>query len=402
MDANHKLPSMWIERDISNVLLESKNLIQIVTGLRQCGKSSLLSKISPEYYTISLDDLHARDLANSDPALLFSEAQGKPILIDEAQLAPELFFFLKRQVDLHKSKGKDRKNLYRLTGSNQILMDKNVKESLAGRASFFEMTTLSVAEILKSVPVSISQILFKGGWPELYVYPDINSNHYLDDYINSYIEKDIIGSAGIQKSRDFLQLCKLLAARSGSLLNVSELGSEIGVDQSTVRDWISVLEKMNVIYLVAPYSSNFTNRLVKRPKVYFLDTGLPIRLQGWSEQKAFILSPASGLMFENLVFTEIYKTMKNYKKSWQIFHWRSRDGEEIDFLIEGDNQKKLFIEVKKSPQSPPVIKDFSEVKKVFKHELPELILCHMEGSFPLASVIPIHKLKNKLLDKIGS
>lgn len=398
MLARHKLPIMWIKRDISNILEESADYIQIVIGPRQCGKSSLLHHLGPQYFEISLDELHARHLANTDPELLFSSAKGKPVLVGEAQLAPELFFYLKRQIDLYKRKGGKRKILYRLTGSNQILMDKNVKESLAGRASYFEMTTLSVSEISQSTKVSISEIMFKGGWPELYVDTKLNSNNYLDDYINSYVEKDVIASAGIQKSREFLLFCKLLAARAGCMLNASEIGSEIGVEQSTIKDWISVLEKMKIIYLVMPYSSNLSNRLVKRPKVYFTDTGLAIRLQGWSDEKTFLLSPASGLMFENLVFCEIYKTMKNYKKNWQILHWRSRDGEEIDFMIEGENQKKVFIEVKKTPQVPANYQDYAEVKKIFKGKPPELILCHMEGRHPMKNVVPIVELKEKILD----
>lgn len=392
---------MWIERDISGVLTEDGDMVQVVIGPRQCGKSSLLSRLGPDYFEISLDELHARQLANTDPALLFSSAKDKPILIDEAQLAPEIFFYVKRQVDLFKKNQKIRKNLFRLTGSNQILMDKNVKESLAGRASFFEMTTLSVSEILAALDVPVAEILFKGGWPELYVDPTLKSNSYLDDYINSYVEKDIIMSAGIQKSRDFLHFCKLLAARTGCLLNSSEIGSEVGVEQSTIRDWVSILEKMKIIYLVLPYSSNLTSRLVKRPKVYFLDTGLAIRLQGWSDANTFLLSPMSGHMFESLVLGEIYKTMKNYKKSWQIFHWASRDGEEIDFLVSGENGKKLFIEVKKSPQMPPSYKDYPEVKKVFRKNSPALILCHMGSEHPLESVISIQRLKKELLRRLA-
>ncbi len=392
---------MWIKRDISDILQKNTDLVQILIGPRQTGKSSLLSRISTNYFEISLDDLHSRELANSDPEQLYALAHGQPLLIDEAQLAPEIFYFIKRKVDQHRKLDKTRKNLFRLTGSNQIFLDKNVKESLAGRASFYEMTTLSVSEILRSQNLSISEILFRGGWPELYIEEKLNIMNFLDDYINSYLEKDIVLSAGIQKQRDFLQLCKLLAARTGTLLNSSEIGSEVGVEQSTIRDWISILEKMKIISLVPSYTSNLTNRLVKRPKIYFLDTGLAVHLQGWNNATAFLLSPASGHMFENLVFTEIYKTIKNFKKNWTIYHWRSRDGEEIDFFIEGDNQKKLLIEVKKSPQNPKDYKNFPEIKKTFKTSPPPLILVHMEGSHPLKNVLAISRLKEELLSLLS-
>ncbi len=391
---------MWIQRDIARFLAQNKDHVQIVIGPRQCGKSSLLLHLSNDHFEVNLDDLQTRTMAQEDPQLLFSQAKGRPIIIDEAQLAPEVFFYIKKEVDLYKRNKKPRKILFQLTGSNQILMDKSVKESLAGRASYYEMSTLSVAEILSHRNLPISEILFKGGWPELYVDDDLNASRYIDDYINSYIEKDIILSAGIQKSRDFLMFCKLLAARTGTLLNASQLGSDVGVEQSTIRDWVSVLERMKIISLVSPYFSNLTSRLVKRPKVYFLDTGLAARLQGWSDATTLLLSPASGLLFENLVFAEIYKTMINLRKKWQIFHWRSRDGEEIDFLIKGENQTQLFVEVKKTAQKLVNIQQFSEVKKIFKNKIPKIIQCHMEGDGVIDGVIPIAKLKSHLLAEL--
>lgn len=388
---------MWIKRDISNILLKNSDFVQVVIGPRQCGKSSLLNHLGHDYYELSMDDLSVRSLAQRDAALLLSAANGRPVLIDEAQMAPEIFYAVKRQVDLLKRSGFGRQTMFRLTGSNQILMDKNVKESLAGRASYYEMSPLSVHEITSTTPCSVASILYQGGWPEIYANPQVRATEFLDNYIVSTIEKDIMATVGILKTRHFLQFCRLLAARVGTLLNASEVGQEVGVEQSTIRDWISVLERMKVIGLVPPYATNLSSRLVKRSKVYFLDTGLASRLQGWSDAGTLLVSQSAGPMFENLVFTEIYKTMKNNSKSWQIFHWRSRDGEEIDFLITGENKKQLLVEVKKSPQNPPDHSKYPEIRKVFKNQIPPLVLCHMEGAYPHSAVTNIAGLSERLL-----
>jgi predicted AAA+ superfamily ATPase len=388
---------MWIPRDIFQIIQNNHDPIQVIRGPRQCGKSTLILNLDSEFKELSLDDPNLRDLAQNDPELFLKQFDSQKLFIDEAQYAPALFPSLKRKVDLYKRKaGNATQTILRLSGSNQILMDRNVKESLAGRASFYDMNTLSVAEILNAKNISIQEIIFKGGWPELHAYENRDTKKYLNDYINSYIEKDIILSAGIQKSREFLKFIKLLAGRIGNILDLSNLGNEAGVDSNTIKDWISILEKMNIIYLVMPFSSNLSNRLIKSPKVYFLDTGLACRLQGWSIAEPILTSPQQGSLFENLVFAEIYKTNINFQLGWEIYHWRSRDGEEIDFLIHTEPSKFIFIEAKVSPIHPKKIEDFREVKKIFPTNTPQIIVCHQEGENILNNLVPIAKLKEFL------
>lgn len=390
---------MWINRDISNNLAQSHDVIQVIRGPRQCGKSSLILQLDDNFKEISLDDPALRELAQSDPELFLKQFDQQKIFIDEAQYAPQLFPSLKRRADLYKRSHTGKlQTLIRLSGSNQILMDKNVKESLAGRASFFDMNTLSVAEILASHPVPIQKILYMGGWPELHARPEIDPKKYLDNYINSYIEKDIVLAAGIQKGQDFLKFTRLLAGRVGQLLDFSSLSRDVGVDSKTIKEWVSVLVRMHIVYLVSPFSSNLSSRLVKSPKVYFIDTGLACRLQGWSSSEPILTSPQQGALFENLVFSEIYKTIINYQLNWDIFHWRSRDGEEVDFLIQKSPQDYLFIEAKVSSQSPSDPGQFPQVKKVFNKEIPPILLCHQEGPLSLPDKCPISALKMRLLE----
>jgi predicted AAA+ superfamily ATPase len=276
-------------------------------------------------------------------------------------------------------------------------MDKNIKESLAGRASFFNMNTLSVSEILNAKNISIQEILFKGGWPELHANENRDSKKFLDDYINSYIEKDIVLAAGIQKSREFLKFVRLLAGRAGGILDLAGLGRDADVDSKTIKEWISILERMHIIYLVMPFSSNLSSRLIKSPKVFFIDTGLLCRLQGWTSPEPILTSPLQGSLFENLVFSEIFKLNLNYQRGWEIYHWRSREGEEIDFLIQKNNNQFIFIEAKVSSIKLKKLTDFPEVKKVFQNNIPERIVCHQEGEHVLGDQVPLAFLKDILL-----
>jgi uncharacterized protein len=388
---------MWILRDVQPFLEQNKDVIQVIRGPRQCGKSSLLLHLDSDFIELSLDDPALRELAQTDPTLFLSQFEGKKILIDEAQYAPELFPVLKRKADLYKRTTSTPQTLIRLTGSNQILMDRNVKETLAGRASFFDLNTLSVAEILRGRNINIQEILYQGGWPELYAYPDKNAKKYLDDYISSFIEKDIVLSAGIQKRSEFLKCIRLLAGRVGELLNLNDLAVSVGVDSKTIKDWISVLEKMQIVALVYPYSTNLSKKLIKTPKLYFLDTGLACRLQGWTAAVPIMTSPQQGHLFENLVFSELVKFKQNHLVDLDIFFWRSRDGEEVDFLLQLGPEKFFFLEAKVTAQKLPNLNSHREVKKVFKEQIPEVFLCHQEGDFILDRKIPLSMLSDFLL-----
>lgn len=166
----------------------------------------------------------------------------------------------------------------------------------------------------------------------------------------------------------------------------------------TIKDWVSILEKMKIINLVPPYSSNLKKRLSRTPKVYFLDTGLACRLQGWTSPDPMITYPLQGHLFENLVYAEIYKMNINFQLGWNIYHWRSRDGEEIDFLIQRSSQDFIFIEAKISPQSPPNISSYREVKKVFGSNIPEVLVCHQEGRRVFNQNCPIAFLRKTLIE----
>jgi predicted AAA+ superfamily ATPase len=338
---------MYIKRDITQLLQASPALIQVLLGPRQCGKSTLFAALYPvsehtpkAYNEVTFDDLQMRQLANTDPALFLQQFEP-PLLLDEVQYVPNLFPELKKTIDQIKLKNvfqpsnmKLSNVMYRLTGSNQILMDKNVKESLAGRASYFHLNTLSVHEIIHALPsTTLKEILFKGGWPELYTNHLLSVTQYLNDYIRSYIEKDIAQSSGIQKLAEFLTVLRLCAARTGQEIDYSDIQKDSGASAVTVKEWIGILERADIVYLLPPYFNNLNKRLIKRPKIYFLDTGLAARLQGWSEPTPLMNSPQIGGLFETLALGEMVKFIRNYGKDWQVFFARTKDGQEVDFII---------------------------------------------------------------------
>jgi predicted AAA+ superfamily ATPase len=372
---------MYIKRDITDQLTEAPTWIQMLLGPRQCGKSTLFAaldqKSDDHFHSVTLDDFKLRQLANRDPAL-FLEQFTPPLLVDEAQYAPNLFPELKKIVDdikkdalFHPKRVTKPKALFRLTGSNQILMDKNVKESLVGRASYFYLNTLTVHEILNTLPKTpIKDILFKGGWPELYTQSTLSPVTYLNDYIRSFVEKDIGMSAGIQKLSEFHTVLGLLGARTGQLIDYSDIAKDSGVAAVTVKEWITLLERADLVYTLKPYFNNLNKRLIKSPKLYFLDTGLAIRLQGWSESTPLFNSPQIGSLFETLVLAEIVKFIRNYRKSWQLYFWRTKNGDEVDFILKTNSGDVHTFEAKLSIQrmpdtvnySPAFRKDFSPTK----------------------------------------
>lgn len=377
---------MLIERDIAARLKKEKGFYaQILIGPRQCGKSTLFSLLAAgKMDEVTFDDFQMRKLAQNDPALFFSQF-SPPLILDEVQYAPQLFPEIKKRIDILKKERLFSGNTetietqFYITGSNQILLDKEVKETLVGRASYYHLNTLTVHEILKALPkTSINEILFKGGWPELYTNSLLNPVQYLNDYIRNYIEKDIFSSAGIIKKREFHTVLGMLAARTANLLNHSALAKDSGVKSVTIHEWVSILERTSLLYLLQPFETNLNKRLTKSPKVYFLDSGLSCRLQGWIDPYPLLNSPQAGALFETLVLAEIIKCINNFGKNWKLALWRTKEGEEIDFLIETEDGTLLALDAKLSIHGADPIPLPASFAKTFP-EVKELILVTFGG-----------------------
>jgi predicted AAA+ superfamily ATPase len=394
---------MLVTRDFLGTLRNESRLEAVLLwGPRQVGKTTLLNQLnlSSELF---LDDLSIRQKAQRDPALTLDDLT-LPCLIDEAQYAPNLFPEIKLRIDQLRRKNlktqKDTSTLYYLTGSNRLLLDKNVRESLAGRCHLYALHGFSVREVMANFPQTpVKTLLWKGGFPELYTRKNLTTQRYLNDYILSFIERDIAMSVGIQKMNEFQTVLGLLAARSGQFLNVNEIAGAAGVDQKTVQSWINGLQTCFILDLVPAFHSNLSKRITKMKKLYFYDVGLCARLQGHTDENLLWKSAQAGSLFETLVYSEIVKTKSNFLKDWRIFSWRTKDQNEVDFVLQND-KSFLFIEVKLGIHGAKPFELDVEAKKVFGLPHHKIVVTVGGERTPLdreTQRIPIHELGNYLL-----
>lgn len=347
---------MWIQRDILKFLqiLKGQTLpIKILRGPRQVGKTALLHHLGT-HKLVLFDDLAIRTLAQENPSLFFEQFTG-PLILDEATLAPQIFPELKKRIDIERRNRQDGINSIPMdiwiTGSNQTLLQKEVRESLAGRANYFLLNTLSIHELENSFSqtASLHSLFMRGGWPELHASPNLNSVQYLNDFIATFIEKDIVTAAGIAKKAAFSKSLQLAASRIGQLLNYSDIAKNVGIDTTTLQSWIALLAQNGVVRILEPYHTNLNQRLIKTPKIYIEDTGLAVRLQGWSEFEPVLLSPYFGHLLENLALAEITRYFINQGLQPQIYFVRSKEKVEVDFIIELSNRRFIAVEVKSNP-----------------------------------------------------
>jgi predicted AAA+ superfamily ATPase len=329
-----KIVDVWIPRDLGSLLERPSLPARVLVGPRQAGKSSLLARQLPDAVWLSLDDLQTRRRAQDDPALLLEStalSDARSLILDEAAHAPNLFPEVKRRIDLARRRGEREPDIW-ITGSNRVLLDRNVRESLAGRASYFFLHSLSVSELGTSA--TMADWFLRGGFPELYVRRELDPPRYFDDYVRTFVEKDIASTAGVQQIDAFHRALALLAARTGTLLNATDIGQLAGVKGQTVSAWLDLLEQNALALRLPPYHGSLSKRVVRTPKLYFLDVGLAAHLQGWRNVEPLLVSPHAGALFESLVLGELVRARDHRGLALSLHFWRTKEGEEVDFLIE--------------------------------------------------------------------
>ena len=313
-----------------------------LTGPRQSGKTTLLREIFPGYVYVNLEHPGVRELAITDPDAFLSR-YTKGVILDEVQRAPQLFSYIQVQIDKRKKNGQ-----FILSGSQNFELLEHISQSLAGRVMLFQLLPFSYDELEKgnySFATS-DKYIFKGSYPGLY-QKKLKPADFYPSYISTYIERDVRQLLNIQNLSQFQTLLKLLAGRTGQLLNQSELGTIIGVDHKTIRKWISLLETSFIVYLLQPYHTNFDKRLVKTPKLYFHDTGLACHLLSIDDEKQIASHWAKGALFENMVINEMIKTRLNEGIKPDFYFWRENSGTEVDLLI-SEKGKLKAVEIKSS------------------------------------------------------
>lgn len=304
---------------------------------------------------------------------MFLQQYQPPLIIDEIQYAPELLPYIKIQADSRKQNG-----LYYLTGSQMFYMMKDVSESLAGRTGILSMYSLSRAEIesRESVPflpdrikmvssddtiTDIFEKIYRGGMPRMITDEGLLPEDYFGSYMQTYLERDIRDLITIKDENKFLKFISCVAARTSQELNLADIGKDVEIDRNTADGWLSILVSSGLVYLLHPYSGNTIKRIIKRPKLYFMDTGLACYLSMWNNPRALELSAMAGAMFENYVISEIIKGYANHgiDTRSRFCYYRDNNGKEIDLMIL-ENGKLYPVEIKKSADpGKSVLKNFS-------------------------------------------
>jgi uncharacterized protein len=349
----------YLEEEVKKINKSFKVLY--VGGPRQVGKTTLLKKLAGElgFNYVTLDDIEIRNLATTEPKLFLKQFPS-PLLIDEIQYAPELLPYIKIEVDNQNQNG-----VYWITGSQHFSIIKNLNESLAGRVAIMSLNTLSSGEInqmdrknepflpilidpkLQIQEYDIYQRILRGGFPALVNDSNIEPSTFFSSYTQTYIEKDLVNMFGIQSSSRFYNFMRLCADRTGQMLNYSDLARDADIAVSTAKDWIEILQGTMQIYLLPAYNTNFAKRIIKSPKLYFLDTGLASYLTGWQSVESLKSSVYAGRLFETYVISEIIKSYWYRSKLPPLYYLRDKEGHEIDLIIEIENQLHP-IEIKSS------------------------------------------------------
>jgi hypothetical protein len=311
-----------------------------ITGPRQSGKTTLVKTAFPHKRYVSLETPDEREYAETDPRGFLKQLSGGAI-IDEIQRAPQLLSYIQTLVDEQQKEG-----LFILTGSQQLLLLDTITQSLAGRTALLTLYPLSLVELHKNnlAQKDLHNQLSAGGYPRIYDRK-LNPAEWCANYIATYIERDVRSIKNVGDLSTFTRFIRMCAARSGQLLNLSELGNDCGINHNTAKSWLSVLEASFIIFLLQPHFANFNKRLIKSPKLYFLDTGVLCYLLNIRDPAAIVTSPHRGQIFETFVMGELVKYYANRGMRAPLYFWRDKTGHEIDCIID-ENNKLIPIEIK--------------------------------------------------------
>ncbi len=314
--------------------------VVVVTGPRQAGKSTLIRESLPDWQMLSLEDVDLRRFAQEDPRG-FLKLYPAPLIIDEVQRVPELLSYIQTIVD-----GSGKMGQYVLSGSQQFSLLAGITQSLAGRASLIELHPLRLKELQDGGAhgLTLDQLLLQGSYPAIHAR-QLDPTRYYADYVGSYIERDVRSLSAVQDLGNFQRFMRLCASRTGQLLNLNGLANDCGISHPTAQAWMNLLEASYVVRRIAPYHRNFGKRLVKAPKLYFLDTGLCAWLLGITSAAQMATHYARGALFETWVVIEAIKWRAVRGDKQPLYFWRDNIGNEIDLLLEQNGQITL-VEVK--------------------------------------------------------
>jgi predicted AAA+ superfamily ATPase len=367
-----------------------------LTGPRQSGKTTLVRAAFPDLAYVSLEDPDVRARALEDPRG-FLRAHADGVIIDEVQRAPDLPSYIQGMVDEDPRPGR-----FILTGSQNLLLLDRVSQSLAGRTRILHLYPFSLSELEgrepwdpeassepqgdRSVTRSLYATLHAGFYPRIHDQ-GLNPVEWLADYRTAYVERDVRQIVNVQDLDTFTRFLGLCAGRNGRILNAVSLGNDAGVDHTTVRRWLSVLEASFLIKLLRPHHRNFGKRLIKSPKLFFLDCGLLCSLLGITSPDDLRVHASRGAVFESFVLGELLKAYAHRGRRPPLFFWRDSAGHEIDFIVE-QGTRLLAIEAKSGETAPPAFFDTLTWWRELAapDEAPALLLYGGEESFAFRDI----------------
>jgi len=320
-----------IRRALEPVLLEAADHMPVVavTGPRQSGKTTLCRMAFPEREYVSLEPLDTRDYARSDPRGFLRQYPGN-VILDEVQRAPDLFSYLQETIDEDPAPGR-----YILTGSQHFGLSEAMSQSLAGRIGLLHLLPLSLDELRRfdGAPSELWPTLFGGGYPRIYDR-GLAPGRWLADYVATYVQRDVRQVLDVTDLDAFTTFLRLVAGRTGQELNLSALGSDAGVTHNTARSWLSVLDTSFITFRAPRWHRSFRKRMVKAPKIHFVDAGLAAHLLGIREPDQLRVHPLRGALFESWVASEILKARLHRGLESDLYHLRETRGLEIDLVLE--------------------------------------------------------------------
>lgn len=344
---------MYIKREISERILDAASEFSVIAivGPRQSGKTTLAQELFKNHRYVSLEDFDIRTRATTDPRGFLAEyPSASGIILDEIQHVPELLSYMQTIVDREKKKG-----FFIVTGSQNFLVDEAITQTLAGRMVVFTLLPLAIGELKQAgvLPERLETLVFTGGYPRAYAEKTTIERLY-SSYIRLYVERDVRQVKNVADLSTFQKFMRLCAGRTGQILNLTSLGSDCGISQATAKAWISLLEASYIIFLLYPYYENFGKRLIKSPKLYFIDTGIACNLLKIRSAQELDDHYLKGGLVESAIIADFLKQQHNLEQTPSLYFWRDKVGHEVDCIID-TGKEPVPVEIK---AGKTVVSDF--------------------------------------------